>query len=336
MLKRFVLRSKVKVTPVSDEWDVWASWGSRETPIDRQWKWSSSGCVEPIYAPDSSPWSAGRELALSDRRAPGLGIRMLVRKGDRRTWALTVVGFLLKLRHFQLPKRSITSWLTRHHTHCIVSNTVSQREFWRFHRCNLYQWNSTWTLWAQVRRLAGMRMTFSYPNPLVDFRKGCYVGQELTVRTYHTGVLRKRVLPVRILPYELWCYLPRHLLTNHRASPEISSSAPPEGVDVRLSVPPSLESIVEDGPRKPRPRPTGKLLTTLPTDNGEFAGLALLRLEHLDTVERNELNLSVTSDDGTDWSVRHYWPEWFPLRRAEDAEEKHQHTSRSATTNPAT
>ena len=30
----------------------------------------------------------------------------------------------------------------------------------------------------------------------VDFRKGCYVGQELVIRTQHTGVVRKRVLPV--------------------------------------------------------------------------------------------------------------------------------------------
>ncbi|KAF8535330.1 hypothetical protein BDD12DRAFT_938392, partial [Trichophaea hybrida] len=30
----------------------------------------------------------------------------------------------------------------------------------------------------------------------VDFHKGCYVGQELTIRTKHTGVVRKRVLPV--------------------------------------------------------------------------------------------------------------------------------------------
>ena len=36
----------------------------------------------------------------------------------------------------------------------------------------------------------------------VDFRKGCYVGQELTVRTYHTGVVRKRILPVVIHPPE--------------------------------------------------------------------------------------------------------------------------------------
>ncbi|KAG9322399.1 hypothetical protein KVV02_005282 [Mortierella alpina] len=30
----------------------------------------------------------------------------------------------------------------------------------------------------------------------VDFRKGCYVGQELTIRTYHKGITRKRIMPV--------------------------------------------------------------------------------------------------------------------------------------------
>jgi folate-binding protein YgfZ len=30
----------------------------------------------------------------------------------------------------------------------------------------------------------------------IDFKKGCYLGQELTIRTKHTGVVRKRVLPV--------------------------------------------------------------------------------------------------------------------------------------------
>ncbi|RDW94686.1 hypothetical protein BP5796_00449 [Coleophoma crateriformis] len=32
----------------------------------------------------------------------------------------------------------------------------------------------------------------------VDYRKGCYVGQELTIRTHHTGVIRKRILPVML------------------------------------------------------------------------------------------------------------------------------------------
>ncbi|KAF8854663.1 folate-binding protein [Acephala macrosclerotiorum] len=32
----------------------------------------------------------------------------------------------------------------------------------------------------------------------IDYRKGCYVGQELTIRTHHTGVVRKRILPIMI------------------------------------------------------------------------------------------------------------------------------------------
>lgn len=32
----------------------------------------------------------------------------------------------------------------------------------------------------------------------IDYDKGCYVGQELTIRTHHQGVVRKRILPVMI------------------------------------------------------------------------------------------------------------------------------------------
>ncbi|TVY42992.1 putative transferase, mitochondrial [Lachnellula occidentalis] len=32
----------------------------------------------------------------------------------------------------------------------------------------------------------------------IDYRKGCYVGQELTIRTHHMGVVRKRILPVML------------------------------------------------------------------------------------------------------------------------------------------
>jgi folate-binding protein YgfZ len=34
----------------------------------------------------------------------------------------------------------------------------------------------------------------------IDFDKGCYIGQELTSRTYHTGVIRKRLLPLSLYP----------------------------------------------------------------------------------------------------------------------------------------
>ncbi|XP_069323583.1 putative transferase CAF17, mitochondrial isoform X2 [Eulemur rufifrons] len=32
----------------------------------------------------------------------------------------------------------------------------------------------------------------------VSFTKGCYIGQELTARTHHMGVIRKRLFPVRL------------------------------------------------------------------------------------------------------------------------------------------
>lgn len=34
----------------------------------------------------------------------------------------------------------------------------------------------------------------------ISFFKGCYIGQELTARTYHTGVIRKRLMPLRLQP----------------------------------------------------------------------------------------------------------------------------------------
>ncbi|NWR46639.1 CAF17 transferase, partial [Regulus satrapa] len=34
----------------------------------------------------------------------------------------------------------------------------------------------------------------------ISFTKGCYIGQELTARTHHVGVIRKRLLPVRLPP----------------------------------------------------------------------------------------------------------------------------------------
>ena len=36
----------------------------------------------------------------------------------------------------------------------------------------------------------------------ISFHKGCYLGQELTARTFHTGVTRKRIVPIRHLPPE--------------------------------------------------------------------------------------------------------------------------------------
>lgn len=90
MLKRYVLRSKVKIRDVSDEYDVWASWGSEKEKsweTQRQWTVAQSGVVEPVWDQHESSWPWGSEPGIvRDRRAVGLGHRLIVKKGERREW----------------------------------------------------------------------------------------------------------------------------------------------------------------------------------------------------------------------------------------------------------
>lgn len=48
-----------------------------------------------------------------------------------------------------------------------------------------------------------LELNFDYIPNAVSSNKGCYVGQELTARTFSTGILRKRLVPVKIVNPEL-------------------------------------------------------------------------------------------------------------------------------------
>ena len=51
----------------------------------------------------------------------------------------------------------------------------------------------------EIQREGALPMEFNFDlSDAIDFKKGCYVGQELTIRTKHTGVVRKRVLPIQL------------------------------------------------------------------------------------------------------------------------------------------
>jgi hypothetical protein len=94
----------------------------------------------------------------------------------------------------------------------------------------------------------------------IDFRKGCYVGQELTIRTHHRGVTRKRLLPVQL--YDM--------------SQDVSSL--PENLtydpSVQLTLPTGESDIVKAGTTTRRNRSAGTFLNGI----GNI-GLALCRLE---------------------------------------------------------
>jgi folate-binding protein YgfZ len=157
----------------------------------------------------------------------------------------------------------------------------------------------------------------------VDFRKGCYVGQELTARTHHTGVVRKRIMPVRI-------YAPEGADTGAEGAGQ-----PDIGGDLRA--PPTASGTTTGGAegKSRRSKSAGKLLSVLPNEAGSgdgtgsgsgtpsHVGLASLRLGLLPKQSFTEggwLTLqgqqgaeqAEGSGSGSEWRVEPVWPEWWP------------------------
>lgn len=116
LLKRFVLRSRVRVTDVSDEWGAWSIWGGeaeRQAAQKREkawtgWRWGvTSAAVEPTWlggripdirlsAGDQTdarlPFEKGKGTGSWDWRAPGMGRRVLIPKNEKRKSPLTLIS----------------------------------------------------------------------------------------------------------------------------------------------------------------------------------------------------------------------------------------------------
>lgn len=272
MLKRYVLRSKVKISDVSDQYDVWAAWGSdieKSWENERHWTVARSGAAEPVWDADANwPWGTD-SLKIRDRRGVGLGYRLLVRRGDRPQEFST---------HDTQSSEAYTLHRFLHGVPEGVTDIVPTQAF---------------PMDSNLDIMGGL-----------DFRKGCYVGQELTVRTYHTGVVRKRIFPVVV-------HHPDHGIDDVKAS---SHHSFPAGLDIRPNV---IHAPGDNTGTRARPRGTGKLLTTL-----QGVGLALLRLEHVDAFEHGELKLTFESEDAdaskTLWGVTPWRPSWWPRLINED------------------
>ena len=128
----------------------------------------------------------------------------------------------------------------------------------------------------------------------IDFKKGCYVGQELTIRTKHTGVVRKRILPVQL---------------------DFSSNAPASTLSLETGM--DIKQLDETGAIK-KGRAAGKFVASI----GDV-GLALCRLEMMTPMKisaeggsyREGLEFGVSGGD--EWHVVKVKPilqPWFEER----------------------
>ncbi|EME85459.1 uncharacterized protein MYCFIDRAFT_40837 [Pseudocercospora fijiensis CIRAD86] len=128
----------------------------------------------------------------------------------------------------------------------------------------------------------------------IDFKKGCYVGQELTIRTHHTGVVRRRILPVILYEH---CKDAPEILKYESSS--ATSAATMAGLEIKRN--------------DKRKRSTGKLISGI----GNI-GLGMCRLEQMTDLKVSSEPSSFQPEDkfllqtgqGKEFGVKAFVPDW--------------------------
>lgn len=174
-LKRHKLRSKVDFRQVDkEEVSVYATWkgGERWVGYELCGKQRLSNLpqsIEKREVGDRSGHGDQRTLTMVDQRAPGMGTRVLVasQKGNKGIHQLQEFDGLDQVSEDEYRVRRYMRGVPEGQNEMPLDTCLPMN-------CNM--------------DLMGA----------IDFKKGCYVGQELTIRTHHTGVVRRRILPVQL------------------------------------------------------------------------------------------------------------------------------------------
>jgi folate-binding protein YgfZ len=138
----------------------------------------------------------------------------------------------------------------------------------------------------------------------IDFRKGCYVGQELTIRTKHTGVVRKRVLPVQLYRATEPAPGPSDMTEHDNQFPHFDPDW--QTAQTPIEVPADIKQLDEDGGLK-KVRTRGKLIAQMGN-----VGLAMCRLENMTPMQVSAEGGSYTP--GVEFALQGASPEETPVR----------------------
>lgn len=244
-IKKFKLRSKVKLVDVSSEYNVVQAWSSSSPP----------------------PAQLAERLSV-DPRCPTIGLRGV------------------------LPAAELD-----------LGDTVTAVESQEYTLHRIVNGVAEGALDFPEASSLPLENNLDYMNG-IDFRKGCYVGQELTARTHHTGVVRKRIVPISL-------YLPNTPPpTSIFIDREFAHTLPAHLSEVRCKPIASIEAG-----KSARGKAAGKFSGGL-----HNVGLACLRLEQVSRwtdasaadAKSDGLEMSVTTANGETLLARPWIPGWWP------------------------
>lgn len=134
----------------------------------------------------------------------------------------------------------------------------------------------------QPDSLMPLELNFDYFPNTISNNKGCYVGQELTARTYSTGILRKRLIPIE---FENLSEQAVKLLNECDKYPDIEVEVDPKNQEPEplQSTAPSPFGNSPFGNASTKLRQRKKAAGTLISFDGKY-GIALFRIEHFKNI----------------------------------------------------
>ncbi|KAJ2235624.1 ccr4 associated factor [Coemansia sp. RSA 485] len=276
-LQFYKLRAQIGIRDVSSEYGVWSVWGPGSAALV-----GSQG--QPIsHVPRGSlvfkgETSAVADVWLSDVRAPEMGLRLLLPSHK----APSLPGGFAQRGSDDYKLRRILKGVAEGSSDFVADVSVPLE-------CNMDYMRG------------------------VHFNKGCYVGQELTIRTHHRGVVRKRIVPVIYSPAQSSHSAENARMRVDRSFPQTQLPAPQADiVRVAEQAPADAKAGVQQ-PSRVRKVPPGKTGSAICN-----AGLALMRLEHVEQhlAQPAAAVLQTVGADGTPLVVSPWWPSWWPASAA--------------------